>query len=111
MWQAKVMHWLISLSTFYAGEHNLREHSSFEQRRELLEVHVHPLYNRRTVDYDLALLKLKQRVQLNAHVRTACLFGEDFPVGTNCTITGWGDLVEGGSGPAVSNYKCRVIAV
>jgi len=84
------------------GEHNLKEHSNFEQRRQALEVHVHPQYNTENQDYDLALIKIK-KVQLNERVRTACLPGGNthFPDGTMCTISGWGKLAEFGDGPAI----------
>merc|ERR1712212_751786 len=43
------------------------------------------------------------KVQVNERVRTACLPGPntDFPVGTNCTISGWGTLEEDGYGPVI----------
>ena len=86
------------------GEHNLKIHSKYEQKRQAVEVHVHPNYNKENQDYDLALIKLEKKVQLNERVRTACLPGAkiQFPIGTMCSISGWGKLEEYGDGPAVS---------
>jgi len=88
---------------FKLGGHNLRQKSTYQQTRRALEVHVHPKYDSDTADYDLALIKLESKVQLNERVRTACLPGPntDFPVGTNCTISGWGTLEEDGYGPVI----------
>jgi len=85
------------------GEHNLKEYSKYEQMRRASEVHVHPQYNTENQDYDLALIRLEKKVNLNERVRTACLPGgkTNFPVGTNCTISGWGKLEEFGDGPAI----------
>merc|ERR1712180_19695 len=68
------------------GEHNLKIHSKYEQKRQAVEVHVHPNYNKENQDYDLALIKLEKKVQLNERVRTACLPGAkiQFPIGTMC---------------------------
>merc|ERR1719505_375005 len=71
------------------GEHNLKEDSQYEQKRQMLEVHIHPRYDIMTNDYDLALIKLDTKVQLNERVRTACLPGGEthFPIGTTCSIS------------------------
>ena len=82
----------------------MRVDSTSEQTRRAKEIHVHPQYNTKTSDYDLALIKLESPVQLNDRVKTACLPGPNtqFPAGTNCIISGWGKLREGGSSPQVS---------
>jgi len=88
---------------FKLGEHDLRVDSTSEQTRRAKEIHVHPQYNTKTSDYDLALIKLESKVQLNDRVRTACLPGPNtqFPAGTNCAISGWGKLSESIAGPAI----------
>merc|ERR1711962_1568873 len=88
---------------FKLGEHDLRVDSTSEQTRRAKEIHVYPQYNTKTSDYDLALIKLESKVQLNDRVRTACLPGANtqFPAGTNCAISGWGKLSESIAGPAI----------
>jgi len=61
------------------------------------DTRIHPLYDRAAFsDYDIALLRLRSRVQMNNCVGTACLpeQGSDVSPGTNCWITGWGALGE-----------------
>ena len=75
--------------------------------RQILEIRIHPRYDQMTIDHDLALIKLDTKVQLNERVRTACLPGGEthFPIGTTCSISGWGKLSEEGDGPVVSDFK------
>ena len=54
-------------------------------------------------DYDVALLKLKNPIQYNSHVRPVCLAKTDFDAGTNCYVTGWGHTSEGGDIPQVKD--------
>ena len=51
---------------------------------------VHPGYSRRTLDKDIALMKLASPVQFGKYVKPICLPGQDqhVPVGTQCFITG-----------------------
>ena len=56
-------------------------------------------------DYDVALLKLKNPIQYNSHVRPVCLAKTDFDAGTNCYVTGWGHTSEGGDIPQVKDNK------
>ncbi|KXJ23514.1 Transmembrane protease serine 5 [Exaiptasia diaphana] len=80
----------------------------------------HPNYNEREnhkYDYDIALMKLKRSIRYTDKVRPVCLPRRNFPAGTNCYVTGWGDLFEGqkrGSTylrqariPLVSENECR----
>ena len=47
--------------------------------------------SRDTVDNDLALLELPERVQLGARAGLACLPEQGAPLpGNHCTIIGWG---------------------
>jgi len=68
---------------------------------------LHPKYDAvKNHDYDFAMLKLDRKVTFNVRVRPACLPEDttNFPVGTECYITGWGVLSHQGFGPAVCLY-------
>ncbi len=49
-----------------------------------------PYYNPRTLNNDIALMKLKTPVVFGKYVKPVCLPNQDqnFPVGTQCYITG-----------------------
>ncbi|XP_020912717.1 trypsin [Exaiptasia diaphana] len=79
-----------------AGEHNLRKDEGDEQEMDIDKIIKHPDFNTNTVDYDIALLKLKTNIKYDDNVRPICLQSQSFPTGTNCTVTGWGKLKEGG---------------
>ena len=67
---------------------------------------MHPLFNGTTFDYDIALLKLKNKAKLDAYVQPACFPDDtiDFPIGEECYVTGWGKSEEKG------NYSTVIIA-
>lgn len=46
-------------------------------------------------DHDIALVKLAQPVGLTHHTGFICLPDADPPMGTLCTVTGWGHLQYG----------------
>ena len=48
----------------------------------------HPGYNKRTMDNDIAMIKLASPVTMDRYVSTVCLPNGDVPVGTECYITG-----------------------
>ena len=61
---------------------------------------VHPNYSREATaryDYDVALIKLRDPIIFNSNVRPVLLPTTDFPPGTNCYATGWGDTIEDGN--------------
>merc|ERR1712142_8506 len=51
----------------------------------------HPDYNPNTLDNDITLLKLNRPVTESDYVGFACLPPNDFPAGSQCWVTGWGD--------------------
>uniref|UniRef100_A0A1I8HXJ8 Peptidase S1 domain-containing protein n=1 Tax=Macrostomum lignano TaxID=282301 RepID=A0A1I8HXJ8_9PLAT len=75
----------------------------------------HPRYNSRTIDYDIALMRLAEKVDYSENISPACLADFDFPGETLCYTTGWGSV--GGTGhsgilkqayvPIVDNAKCN----
>ncbi|XP_066929905.1 chymotrypsinogen A-like [Clytia hemisphaerica] len=78
------------------GEVDFRILEPSEQRRNVEEIHKHPLYNPDvSQDYDYALLELEEAVVITRNVRPICLprarrFRDTTFDGKTCTITGWG---------------------
>ncbi|KAL1244987.1 Plasminogen [Trichinella spiralis] len=57
------------------------------------EVHVHPLYNMKTMEYDVALIKLRRKIPFSNKVLPVCLpsFRNYYPpVNATAFVTGWG---------------------
>ena len=63
-------------------------------------LHIFTEYNDNTLQYDIALLRLASPTFYTSYIQPACmpLQGVDIPVGTECVITGWGNVQEGGYG-------------
>jgi len=83
--------------TLTAGEHDLRKADGTEQVIPIEQIIIHPNYNPTGIDYDVALIKLRQQITFNNDVRPVCLPTMDFPPGTNCNVTGWGHTTYGGN--------------
>jgi len=79
------------------GEHDLRKADGTEQVIPIEQIIIHPNYNPTGIDYDVALIKLRQQITFNNDVRPVCLPTMDFPPGTNCNVTGWGHTTYGGN--------------
>ncbi|XP_076309313.1 serine proteinase stubble-like [Tachypleus tridentatus] len=103
------------------GEHDfssVMEPYSFVERGVRRKV-VHPSYNFFTYENDLALVELEAPVKYRPHIAPICLpSNEDFLIGRNASITGWGRLKEGGvlpsilqevQVPIISNHKCKIM--
>ncbi|CAH0553085.1 unnamed protein product [Brassicogethes aeneus] len=69
------------------------------------EIHQHPNYTKKPIDYDVSVLILKSSIN-NASTRIANLANNTLKDGTNCIVTGWGTKFEGG--PA-SNSLQKII--
>ncbi|NWV19291.1 TMPS5 protease, partial [Origma solitaria] len=56
------------------------------------EIIPHPLYNDSSLDYDMALLRLRAPLGFSGAIRPACLppSGQDLLQGTPCWVSGWG---------------------
>ena len=65
-------------------------------RRNVVEISLHPNWNSRTFDNDVAVWKMDSRA---SGIPLATLATEDGPVGGDLLATGWGRLSEGGSSP------------
>lgn len=75
----------------------------------------HPRYDSRTIDYDIALMKLSEKVEFNDYISPACLADFNFPHDTMCYTTGWGSVAGTGHStilkqaqvPIVGNTQCN----
>gem|GEM_PF-1741206 len=107
-----------------AGVYDVVSPAAGYQRRDLIQIVVHPNYNTNTVDSDLALLKLASPVTIGGSGETSTrLIALASPsmgslVGASAWVTGWGAL--SGSGPLadvlyevntsiISNTNCNNI--
>uniref|UniRef100_S4RCE1 Corin, serine peptidase n=1 Tax=Petromyzon marinus TaxID=7757 RepID=S4RCE1_PETMA len=74
------------------GVNNLGHLSAFRQERKVRRIIRHERFSARTLDYDVALVELREEVWENPHVQPACLphRGVGVPDDTYCVITGWG---------------------
>ncbi|KAM3862203.1 transmembrane protease serine 3 [Diretmus argenteus] len=77
----------------------------------------HGRYRSKSLDYDIALMKLAEPLAFNGFVEPICLpnFGEQFEEGTMCWISGWGATEDGGEAsvsllsaqvPLISSKSC-----
>ncbi|CAB3984832.1 MAM and LDL-receptor class A domain-containing 1-like isoform X1, partial [Paramuricea clavata] len=89
--------------TIRVGEHDMRVKEGHEQDISIARngITVHPQYNSRTTDYDIAVIRLSRSVQFTQRIKPVCFNrGIDF-TGQRCYITRWGRLQSGGSTPKV----------
>jgi len=105
------------------GEHNASDDLQSEDgtRHSVCGTTSHPLYNRDTKDYDIAIVRLSQPVELGPRAVPACLpdaeeFGGRFLEGKTMTVSGWGRTVYQGVGspvlktidvPGLSSEECQ----
>ncbi|MEN2497540.1 MAG: Transmembrane protease serine 11D [Marteilia pararefringens] len=64
-----------------------------EREYRVASVHIHPQFFRKTWHYDIALVKLDEKVRFGANISPVCLVEAeaDLPLpGTKCFVTGWG---------------------
>merc|ERR1711970_1444454 len=102
-----------------AGGIKLNNFENEEEPRNIDQIIGHPNYASATITNDACLLKLKESLEWTDFVKPIALpaAGQDTPAGTECTVTGWGTLNEGGFGlpnvlhkvtvPVVSDEDCN----
>ncbi|XP_033097768.1 trypsin-like [Anneissia japonica] len=73
------------------GAHQRDSADSSQQQFGVTQVITHRDFSSRTLDNDIALMQLDKQVTVNEYISPVCLSGENFPAGTNCVVTGWGD--------------------
>jgi len=74
------------------GEHNMRSREGTEVDIQAERIVQHPSYNPRTLDNDIALIKVNRPIMFNNNVQPVCLTPSEFRAGSNCYITGWGKI-------------------
>ena len=78
-------------SFFRVGEHQFTTSSEGKHTDIQVEkIIAHPSYSRKTLDNDIALMKLSRPAIFGKFVKPVCLpnHKQDVPVGTQCFITG-----------------------
>ena len=80
------------------GEFNQERKDQKEVLVNVSKLFLHGQYDPKTMDYDMALLKLENPLKLSKIVRPVCLPNEsvDFRPGTSCYVTGFGLTEQGG---------------
>ncbi|GBL89637.1 Serine proteinase stubble [Araneus ventricosus] len=101
------------------GEYDITHENEplpFVERRVQI-IASHPQFDRRTFEYDLALLRFYEPVVFQRNILPACVpTGNDTYVGRYATVTGWGRMYEDGplpdviqevSLPIITNKQCE----
>ncbi|XP_059615747.1 plasminogen-like [Phlebotomus argentipes] len=121
-------HWIITAAhcvrkRLYVrlGEHNLEVKDGTEVEYRVEYAIKHPKYDKKTVDNDVAMLKLPREMIPSAFIGFACLPDkhQSLPVGAQCTIIGWGkrrDQDDAGTNvlheaevPIITNEECKAV--
>lgn len=84
--------------TIYVGRQSLNGWNPYERSYRISQVVVPYGYTDPLFGQDIALVKLNSPVTFSDHIQPICVPNSDtqFPAGTLCTITGWGDIRDGG---------------
>jgi len=102
-----------------AGGIKLNNFENEEEPRNVDNIIGHPSYSSSNMENDVCLLKLKESLEWTEFVQPIALpeAGQVTEAGTDCVITGWGTLTEGGFGlpnvlhkvtvPVVSDEDCN----
>ncbi|XP_067831303.1 uncharacterized protein [Heptranchias perlo] len=85
-----------SVLVAHLGEHDLSRPEGTEQRLQVSKVIAHPNYDNVNLNNDIMLLKLASSAQFNQYVRPIPLPSHCATAGTQCTTSGWGNLVTNG---------------
>ena len=102
------------------GEHTIEDGTTQDgTRHSVCATTSHPNYNSDTTNYDYAIVRLSEPVQLGARAVPACLpdntFGGSFLDDKTMTVSGWGTTSSGGDQatvlmsvdvPGMTNAKC-----
>uniref|UniRef100_A0ABM5FVC3 Coagulation factor VII n=1 Tax=Pogona vitticeps TaxID=103695 RepID=A0ABM5FVC3_9SAUR len=84
------------------GEHRINQEDGSEQERRVAEMIIHEKYSSKSVDNDIALLRLASPVNFTDYVVPICLPPQRFAAKVlhyveYSTVSGWGRLLEGGA--------------
>lgn len=102
------------------GMHNILGSNPLRQTKTLSQIIIHPLYNRNTQDYDMALLQFTTPATINSAVAPISLAASTdsalYAAGVNAVVSGWGTTSSGGAVsstlrkatvPIVANTTCN----
>jgi len=74
-----------------AGQYKLSEDDGTEQERDVEEIIIHPKYGSAGFDFDIAVLVLKEKLDLSTEsVQAIALWDKETPLGP-AQVSGWGD--------------------
>jgi len=79
------------------GAHDKSKKESTTAEYKVKRIIVHPGWDSRRLNNDIAMFELEKPIQFNKYVSPICLPKDDPPVGTTCYITGWGKTRHPGS--------------
>uniref|UniRef100_A0A4X2M6R0 trypsin n=1 Tax=Vombatus ursinus TaxID=29139 RepID=A0A4X2M6R0_VOMUR len=90
--------WVLSAAHCYRllGENDIRVPEGNEQFIHAAKVILHPGFNRKTMDNDIMLIKLKTPAILSRQVAPIALPHSCASTGTRCLISGWGNTLSHG---------------
>ncbi|KAL5018083.1 hypothetical protein ScPMuIL_003805 [Solemya velum] len=95
------------------GEHNQAKTDGTEQTFDVVYMVRHPnfiFWPEEPILWDIALLKLDRPAVISDYVGVVCLSGDgDFPPGTECRTTGWGQTHVAGNGVKLPFYADVVL--
>ncbi|XP_051999988.1 trypsin-1 isoform X2 [Xyrauchen texanus] len=106
LWVVSAAHCYKSRVQVRLGEHNIDVTENTEQFINSAKVIRHPRYNSNNLDNDIMLIKLSQPASLNSYVQTIALPSSCAGAGSNCLISGWGNMSASGS-----NYPSRLMCL
>ncbi|KAK2858315.1 hypothetical protein Q7C36_006234 [Tachysurus vachellii] len=100
-WVTTAAHSLARLTSglvVYLGKQAQEGVNQNQLTRHVTKIIKLPQYNNITNNNDIALILLSSSVTFTNYIRPVCLAvqGSNFPSGTQCWITGWGDIALGG---------------
>ena len=81
----------IVIHLFSVGDHDKRTQENSETDHNIAKIIVHPKWDARRLNNDIALLQLTTPIKFDTsdyRVSPVCLPKNDPPVGSNCYITG-----------------------
>ncbi|XP_062985087.1 trypsin I-P38-like [Elgaria multicarinata webbii] len=115
-WVVSAAHCYKSRIRVVLGEYNLRLNDGTEQNIDSVKVLRHPSYNSQLLDNDIMLIKLATPATLNRNVKLAALPTSCVTTGTQCLISGWGNILSSGTNypdilqclnaPVLSSSEC-----
>uniref|UniRef100_A0A3B3CIW9 Si:dkey-32n7.7 n=1 Tax=Oryzias melastigma TaxID=30732 RepID=A0A3B3CIW9_ORYME len=98
-WVLTAAHCVVGTNKFLVslGHQNLQGKNPNKVSRRVAAKIVHPDFGGRTLDNDIALLRLSSPVTFTHYIRPVCLAasGSVFNNGTGSWVTGWGNVKEG----------------